>query len=137
MEIHLASLEAMYHQGNQLAEQWHFFLLNWELWAWKTTLAKWIAEQIGIDPLTVTSPTYTYVQTYNDILLHVDMRRIESASYLHESWILDLIQAYPYVIIEWPKRTSLYANSDRLTISIAKNESWRDITIQQWENTHL
>ena len=135
MEIHLASLEAMYHQWHQLAKQWHFFMLNGELGAWKTTLAKWIAEQIGIDPLTVTSPTYTYVQTYNDILLHVDMRRIESASYLHESWILDLIQAYPYVIIEWPKRTSLYANSDRLTITIAKNESWRDITIEQWKDS--
>jgi tRNA threonylcarbamoyl adenosine modification protein YjeE len=132
MEIHLASLEAMYHQWHQLAQQWHFFLLNGELGAWKTTLAKWIAEQIGIDPWLVTSPTYTYVQTYNDTLLHVDMWRIESAEFIQESWILDLIQAYPYVIIERPKRTSLYANNQRLTIHITKKESWRDLTIENW-----
>lgn len=132
MEIHLASTEAMYTYWHEIAEQWHFFLLNWELGAWKTTLAKWIAEQIGIDPLLVTSPTYTYVQTYNDTLLHVDMWRIESAEYIQESWILDLIQAYPYVIIERPKRTSLYANDQRLTIHITKKESWRDLTIENW-----
>lgn len=132
MKVHLASWEAMYQYGHHLATQWHYFLLNGELWAWKTTLAKWIAEQIWIDPLLVTSPTYTYVQTYNDTLLHVDMRRIESPEYIQESWILDLIHAYPYVIIERPKRTSLYANNNWLHVTITKNESWRDICVENW-----
>ena len=69
----------------------------------KTTLTKWFAEWLWIDPKKVQSPTYTYVNIYDDKLLHIDMYRLETFEDLVEKWIMDLINEYEYILIEWPK----------------------------------
>ncbi|GHV25600.1 hypothetical protein FACS1894176_04480 [Bacteroidia bacterium] len=41
---------------------------------------------------------------YDDKLLHVDMYRLESFEQLLEKGILDQMNTYDYILIEWPKR---------------------------------
>lgn len=116
--------EEMFAFGQQLASSHKILLLQWELGAGKTTLIKWFAAWLGMDPHRVNSPTYTYIQEYqgssefraqsledsgfrqNDgsrKLLHIDMYNIHSFDQLVEKGISELIHDYEYIAIEWPK----------------------------------
>lgn len=91
-------------------------LLTWDLWAGKTTLTKYWSQLHGIHPDEVTSPTYTYQQTYDEKILHIDMRRIESEDDLRTTGILAELEDFDYIVVEWPKRTHLYTDDSRLKI---------------------
>ncbi len=96
-------------------------ILLWgELGAGKTTFAKWFASAIGIDPMKVTSPTYTYQNVYDDKLLHVDMYRIAEQPHLHETGLLEQINNHDYILIERPKWEDKYADPSRMKIEILK-----------------
>ena len=107
------SPEQMMDLGAQLVGQWAtHFLLYGDLGAGKTQFVKWIAKGLGMSPDIVQSPTYTYLNVYQNKLLHIDMYRllekldIEGGEAvweeLVEKWILEEIQNYPYVAVEWP-----------------------------------
>lgn len=95
--------EQMYEYGKALAQHHSILLLEWELWAGKTTLIKGFAEGLGIDPNLVQSPTYAYLNTYTDKLLHIDMYRLKSFEELIEKGILNQISEFETIVIEWPK----------------------------------
>lgn len=94
-------------------------LLTGDLWAGKTTLTKQRAWLHGIDPDEIKSPTYTYQQTYNQKILHIDMRRIDTQEDLLATGLVTSIDEYDYVVIERPKRTELYADSEWLHVHCA------------------
>ena len=101
MLIH--SPEEMYNYWKSLSKKNKVLLLKWELWAWKTTLIKWFAEWLWINPEKVQSPTYAYVNIYDDKLLHIDMYRLSAYDELIEKGILNQISDFDNVVIEWPK----------------------------------
>ncbi len=101
MLIH--SPEEMYNYWKSLSKKNKVLLLKWELWAWKTTLIKWFAEWLWINPEKVQSPTYAYVNIYDDKLLHIDMYRLSAYDELIEKGILNQISDFDNVVIERPK----------------------------------
>jgi tRNA A37 threonylcarbamoyladenosine biosynthesis protein TsaE len=58
---------------------------------------------LGINADIVQSPTYAYINIYENKLLHIDMYRIEKYEDLVEKGILDQIDQFDYVVVEWPK----------------------------------
>ena len=100
-EIHSPS--EMHQLWIDFAKSESILLLIWNLGSGKTTFAKGFAEWLWIDPNKVQSPTYTYVNVYDNKLLHIDMYRLESFEDLLEKGILDLINQYEYILIERPK----------------------------------
>lgn len=102
--MHIKSPEQMYQFGIQLAQQYAILLLHWDLGAGKTTLIKGFAQGLGIDPTQVQSPTYAYLNIYDDKLLHIDMYRLESFEELMAKGILNQISDFEYIVIERPKR---------------------------------
>ena len=104
----------------ELSKSESILFLMWNLWSWKTTFAKWFAEWLWIDPKKVQSPTYTYVNIYDDKLLHIDMYRLETFEDLVEKWIMDLINEYEYILIEWPKWTEKLNLGWIRTLTISK-----------------
>ncbi len=98
------SPEEMHQLGKDLTQSESILFLVWDLWAGKTTFTKWFAEWLWIDPNKVQSPTYTYVNIYDEKLLHIDLYRLDSFEDMVEKWIVDLINEYEYILIEWPKR---------------------------------
>ena len=86
----------------------------------KTTFTKWFAEWLWIDSKKVQSPTYTYVNVYDEKLLHIDMYRLETFEDLIEKWIMDLINEYEYILIEWPKWTEKLNLGWTKTLTITK-----------------
>lgn len=73
---------------------------------------------------------------YEDKLLHIDMYRLEEASQLLHLGILEEIEKYPYVLIEWPKRTEEYMDDEWLKVEIEKvGENEREVIIVDYKKT--
>jgi tRNA threonylcarbamoyladenosine biosynthesis protein TsaE len=80
-------------------------LLLGELGAGKTAFVKGLAEGLGIDPLEVSSPTFTIVQQYTGgrvRLLHVDLYRLESKEV--DDLGLDELSEGAVMAVEWAER---------------------------------
>lgn len=79
-------------------------LLNGELGAGKTTFTKGLAKALGINE-TVTSPTFTFMKSYNGRLklYHYDMYRVDSEDELYELGLAEYLYADGVCVIEWNK----------------------------------
>jgi len=126
----ISSPEQMHEFWKSLALKNKVLLLKWDLWAGKTTLIKWFAEWLWIDPEKVQSPTYAYVNIYDDKLLHIDMYRLTTFDELIEKGILNQISDFDNVVIEWPKREDKLDLETPLIVRIDKvSASERDVVI--------
>lgn len=118
--------------GSMLAKDHTHFLLNGDLGMWKTTFVKGIASFLGIPAQDIQSPTYTYLTIYGEKLLHIDMWRIATEADFLSLDLISLLQNYPYVAIERPKRTEHYATSAWLTVDFMPAENGRTIQRTPW-----
>ena len=116
----IQSPEQMHDLGKDLAKNHKILLLHGDLWAGKTTLIKGFAEQLGINPQIVQSPTYAYVNIYEDKLLHIDMYRLNSLSEAVQKGILSQITEFEYIVIERPKWISELDLGKYLELEIEK-----------------
>lgn len=121
MERTIKSPEEMVDFAKELIKKWHNkFLLIWELWAGKTHFSKWVAIWLWLNDYNVQSPTYTYLNIYEDTLLHIDMYRLEESEDALQKWIFDAIDNYDNICIEWPKFTEYYVDNDWIKLEIKK-----------------
>ena len=63
---------------------------------------------MGIDPSSVHSPTFTYVNEYDEKMVHLDMYRLETEQDALYKGIFDIIDDHDHVVIERPKWTEQY-----------------------------
>ena len=126
------SPEKMMEFGMELAKKYKIILIEWDLWAGKTLLTKGFASQIWIDETKVQSPTYAYINIYDDKLLHMDMYRFENFDDVVEKWILDQINNHEYISIERPKFVDKLWLRNYVLIKISKLEQdKREIMIEE------
>jgi tRNA A37 threonylcarbamoyladenosine biosynthesis protein TsaE len=65
-------------------------------------------------------------------LLHIDMYNIKTYEELLHKWILDLIDQYQLIVIEWPKFVEQLDLEDPTTIFITKKDSsTRELSIMR------
>jgi tRNA threonylcarbamoyladenosine biosynthesis protein TsaE len=91
--------------GAQL-ESRTIFLLSGDLGAGKTVFAKGIAAGLGIEPVEVTSPTFTLINEYEGRLrfYHIDLYRLETGM-CQELGIEEMFEEKKSVVlIEWAER---------------------------------
>ena len=108
-------------------------LLQGELGAGKTTMAKGIAKGLGISD-EIVSPTFTIMNVYEDgKLVHIDTYRLKSEKELTEIGVEDYLgQPETITIVEWPEKIKeLLVNKKTIEISIVKqaDNNSREITI--------
>lgn len=126
----ITSPQQMHEFWKSLAFHSKILLLYWDLGAGKTTLIKGFAEGIGIASEKVQSPTYAYLNIYDDKLLHIDMYRLDSLEEMIEKGILNQISEFEWIVIEWPKREDQLDLQDFLSIKIEKiSADTRDLII--------
>lgn len=103
-------------------------LLDGDMGAGKTVIAKGIARGLGIFA-EVTSPTYAYVNSYEDRLFHFDCYRITSERQAFELGLADYFETGGICLVEWSEniRSLLPENCRRVCIS-GSGDGVREIT---------
>jgi tRNA threonylcarbamoyladenosine biosynthesis protein TsaE len=108
-------------------------LLAGDLGAGKTAFVRGMAAGLGIDPLEVSSPTFTLIQEYRGGRLelhHVDLYRLESVE-VDDLGLDDLTLEGGITAIEWPDRLPR-PFAEAITVRIEHGEStFRTITIEE------
>ena len=106
-------------------------LLRGDLGAGKTVFVRGLASGLGVDPDTVTSPTFVLVQHYRGTmpLIHADLYRLDRAVAVDDLG-LDEIGSEGIVAVEWAERMGRAPDgSVSVTIEDAGGDS-RRITIE-------
>lgn len=117
-----------------LAKEHKILLLHGELGAGKTLLTKWFAKGLWLKEHHVQSPTYAYLNVYDSKLLHIDMYRIDHYEQLVEKGIIDQINEYEYIVIEWPKFIDKLPIKNSTIVTIEKvSETERNIRTEKGE----
>ena len=108
-------------------------LLSGELGAGKTAFVRGLAEGLGIDPASVSSPTFTLVQEYRGgrvPLYHVDLYRLSSPE-VDDLGLDDPAMEVGVMAIEWPDRL-VRGYDEAIHVSITHDaEDMRKIEIAQ------
>ena len=79
-------------------------LLNGDLGAGKTAFTKGVAKYFGIEG--VTSPTYAYLNVYNDLIYHYDCYRLSCGEDALMLGLTDYFNGDNICIIEWSSNIS-------------------------------
>ena len=105
--------------------------LRGELGTGKTTFARAIIQQMGrVD--SVTSPTFTLIETYdlNEVLVaHLDLYRIESEAEMEGVGLRDYLDGDWICLIEWPDRAPGMLPDPDLTVDLAYEENGRSAVL--------
>lgn len=80
-------------------------LLNGEMGAGKTVFTKGVALALGIDD-EILSPTYAYMNEYNNKLYHFDCYRLSSGEDAESLGLTDYFYAGGISVIEWSENIS-------------------------------
>ena len=133
--MHIDSEQAMIDLGQELIGKHPIILLEWDLGAGKTTFTKGVAKWLGINDHKIQSPTYTYTNTYDDKLFHLDMYRLESFEQMIQKWIVDDMQNYDHIIVERPKRIDKLPIKKYTIVHIKKTSpTSREVSIEELFN---
>lgn len=103
-------------------------LLNGDLGAGKTAFTKGVAKYFGIEG--VTSPTYAYLNVYNDLLYHYDCYRLSCGEDALMLGLTDYFNGDNICIIEWSSNISDVLPDKVKVVEIQKiDESTRKIIL--------
>jgi tRNA threonylcarbamoyladenosine biosynthesis protein TsaE len=115
--------------------------LEGQLGAGKTRLVKGIAQGLGLDPESISSPTFVIAHEHpcpaGSILVHIDAYRVQSLEDLESiGWTRDSARPQSefrkgaITVIEWASRMKVPANTPRLQIDITHtSDHTRQISI--------
>ena len=106
--------------------------LRGELGTGKTTFARAIIQQLGSGE-SVTSPTFTLIETYhldNVAVAHLDLYRIESEAEIEAIGVRDYLDGGWVCLIEWPDRAPGALPSPDLTIDLAYEKEGRSAVLK-------
>ena len=105
--------------------------LRGELGTGKTTFARAIIQQRGSAD-SVTSPTFTLIETYHldDVLVaHLDLYRIESDAEMEGIGLRDYLDGDWICLIEWPDRAPGMLPDPDLTVNLAYEGNGRSAVL--------
>ncbi|WP_182418646.1 tRNA (adenosine(37)-N6)-threonylcarbamoyltransferase complex ATPase subunit type 1 TsaE [Bartonella sp. HY038] len=143
LTLHLSNEDATKRFGEDLAltlKKGDLIILEGDLGMGKSTLARSIIQTLADDDtLDVPSPTFTLVQTYNELRLpvaHADLYRIGSPEEIYE---LGLEQALDngVLIVEWPDKAEGLLPRPTFSLRIFEENDGRGVIIAVDEEASL
>lgn len=104
--------------------------LKWNLGAGKTTFSQALIRRFLKDEhLHVTSPTYTYYQSYPQNLYHFDLFRVEHPDDLIRIGAEEIFDNPESIcIIEWPEILAESVQPTKI-ITLTEIDGWREVSI--------
>ena len=109
---------------------WDRIFLIGNLGTGKTTFAQGLIRRfLGNPEINVTSPTYTYYQSYANNLYHFDLYRIEHGDDLIRIGAEEIFDDPKSIcIIEWPEKTYNTVTPTKI-IELREVQGWREISM--------
>jgi tRNA threonylcarbamoyladenosine biosynthesis protein TsaE len=107
-------------------------LLIGNLGAGKTTLVKGLALGLGAAvPDEVTSPTFTLIHEYGNVVYHIDLYRLDTAREVRSLGLDEIFDREAVVLIEWGERFPELMPADRIEIRIEGHGDEREISVSK------
>lgn len=104
-------------------------LLSGDLGAGKTVFARGVIRALSGDPaLSVPSPTYTLVQSYDTprgVIWHFDLYRIEGPEEICEIGWDAARESGGIALVEWPEKMGIFAPANALRLSFGTKDGQR------------
>lgn len=98
------------------------------LGAGKTTFTNSLCKAIGITEV-ISSPTYTYMNIYEDKVCHFDLYRIKTKEQFFSLGLEEYIDSSFITIIEWPEIIEDILPENTISITIKHKEHKREVKI--------
>lgn len=109
-------------------------LLKGDLGAGKTTLARQLIRQCGVDA-TITSPTFNLISEYKtpsgETIYHFDLYRLRDMDELYGIGFEEIIDSGYTCIIEWPEIAMPLLDMERIEVNIVHADGKRIYTISE------
>jgi tRNA threonylcarbamoyladenosine biosynthesis protein TsaE len=102
--------------------------LSGDLGAGKTTFTKMLCKHLSIHSM-ISSPTYTYLNIYDDKVAHFDLYRLKNPEDFFALGFEEYIDSPYIVIIEWPEKIFTYLPKNTINICCKHSGNKREITI--------
>jgi tRNA threonylcarbamoyladenosine biosynthesis protein TsaE len=124
----LSSPEEMFQYGVEIARQLAstgitsglVLALKGDLGAGKTTFLKgFISTLACVHPHQIQSPTFSYLQIYNEAIYHFDLYRLKNYEQFESAGFADYLHAGGVCCIEWPERIESKLPLDTLFLEIS------------------
>ena len=132
MKIIVGSLEETKIAAEQFAKKLvkgDVVLLNGDLGAGKTAFTKGIAKGLGITE-EVTSPTYAYLNVYENLLYHYDLYRLDSGKRAEEVGLTDYFGLCDNIcVLEWAENIKEVLPENCKQVIIEKKGNKRKIIL--------
>lgn len=107
-------------------------LMNGNLGAGKTTLAKGIVKGLGAaEESEVSSPTFTLIQEYGSPVrvYHIDLYRLDEARELATLGLEEVFDSGAVVLVEWADKFPAFMPENAMTIEIERRGEDRVVTL--------
>ena len=106
-----------------------------EMGAGKTTIIKYLCQELGVDPTLVTSPTYGIVNEYetrgDQLIFHFDFYRIKDENEAYDMGYENYFYSNHYCFIEWAEKIANLLPENLLRIHIETEANMRIFTIEE------
>ncbi|MDG2165209.1 MAG: tRNA (adenosine(37)-N6)-threonylcarbamoyltransferase complex ATPase subunit type 1 TsaE [Flavobacteriales bacterium] len=106
-----------------------------EMSAGKTTFIKYLCQELGVDPSTVNSPTYSIINEYetrgDQLIFHFDFYRIKDENEAYDMGYENYFYSNHYCFIEWPEKIANLLPENLLRIHIKSEANMRIFTIEE------
>jgi tRNA threonylcarbamoyladenosine biosynthesis protein TsaE len=93
------------------------WLFHGEMGSGKTTLIKAICKVLGVHS-TMTSPTFSIVNEYDETVYHFDFYRLKNEEEAYDIGVEEYLDSGRFCFIEWPERIPSLLPSTRFEINL-------------------
>ncbi len=107
--------------------------LHGELGAGKTVFAQGLAWGLGINPRSVRSPTYAYMNEYvgSHRFFHIDLYRVADAESLYTLGLMDALAADGICAVEWAERFPDALPADHIAVTLeVRGKQSRQVVVE-------
>lgn len=138
MRFHTRSEEETVALGERLAAALPAraaLLLEGNLGAGKTTLAKGIVKGLGAaPPEEVSSPTFTLIHEYGDPVrvYHIDLYRLETPAELATLGLDEIFEREAVALIEWGEKFRRWLPEEAIEVRLRAVGDEREIEVEPW-----
>lgn len=99
--------------------------ISGQLGAGKTVFCRGVAEGLGVDPESISSPSFSIVNEYHGKceILHVDFYRLSGAEEVERIGWSDYLERDAILLIEWPEIAETALPAKRTTVTIERDDT--------------